>query len=106
MPTSAALAGRAQRHGDDSIADRVPAMLRDPDMGVRTEALLYLSREAGVDPLRQIEELGDFQDFSIRAGAAAFLSAPGPRESRGGAADDRGHGAQCRAGGERDRTDR
>src|SRR6185436_15074077 len=64
--------------GDDSIAERVPAMLRDPDIGVRTEALLYLSREAGIDPLRQIEELGDFQDFSIRAGAAAFLASPGP----------------------------
>jgi len=64
--------------GDGEIADRVPLMLRDPDIGVRTEALLYLSRESGVDPLRQIEELGDFEDFSIRAGAAAFLAAPGP----------------------------
>jgi AAA family ATP:ADP antiporter len=67
--------------GDATIADRVPAMLRDPDVGVRTEALLYLSREEGIDPLRQIEELGDFQDFSIRAGAAAFLSAPGPAQN-------------------------
>ena len=67
--------------GDDQISDRVPAMLRDPDLGVRTEALLYLSRESGVDPLRQIEELGDFEDFSIRAGAAAFLAAPGPAQN-------------------------
>jgi AAA family ATP:ADP antiporter len=64
--------------GDDTIVDRVQPMLRDPDIGVRTEALLYLSREAGIDPLRQIEEIGDFEDFSIRAGAAAFLAAPGP----------------------------
>jgi hypothetical protein len=56
-------------------------MLRDPDLGVRTEALLYLSRESGVDPLRQIQELGDFEDFSIRAGAAAFLAAPGPAQN-------------------------
>jgi AAA family ATP:ADP antiporter len=63
--------------GDDKIADRVPDMLRDPDIGVRTEALLYLSRESGIDPLRQIEELGDFEDFSIRAGTAAFLSSAG-----------------------------
>jgi ATP:ADP antiporter, AAA family len=67
--------------GDDQISDRVPAMLRDPDLGVRTEALLYLSRESGVDPLRQIQELGDFEDFSIRAGAAAFLAAPGPAQN-------------------------
>ena len=64
--------------GDPDISDRVPAMLRDADIGVRTEALLYLSREEGIDPLRQIEALGDFQDFSIRAGTAAFLAAPGP----------------------------
>lgn len=64
--------------GDAEIADRVPLMLRDSDIGVRTEALLYLSREAGIDPLRQIQELGDFEDFSIRAGAAAFLAARGP----------------------------
>ena len=67
--------------GDDEISERVPAMLRDPDLGVRTEALLYLSRESGVDPLRQIQELGDFADFSIRAGAAAFLAAPGPAQN-------------------------
>ena len=48
---------------------------------MRTEALLYLSRESGVDPLRQIQELGDFEDFSIRAGAAAFLAAPGPAQN-------------------------
>ena len=63
--------------GDGEILDRVPALLRDPDIGVRTEALLYLSREAGIDPLRQIQDLGDFEDFSIRAGTAAFLAAPG-----------------------------
>jgi ATP:ADP antiporter, AAA family len=66
---------------DPEISDRVPQMLRDPDLGVRTEALLYLSRESGVDPLRQIQELGDFEDFSIRAGAAAFLAAPGPAQN-------------------------
>jgi AAA family ATP:ADP antiporter len=64
--------------GDTEIASVVPAMLRDRDIGVRTEALLYMSREQGVDPLQQIEQLGDFDDFSIRAGMAAFLSAPGP----------------------------
>ena len=64
--------------GDRYIADHVMLMLRDPDLGVRTEALLYLSRESGRDPLQQIQELGDFEDFSIRAGTAAFLAAPGP----------------------------
>lgn len=67
--------------GDKEIADRAAAMLRDPDIGVRTEALLYLSREVGVDPLRQLEELGDVEGFSIRAGTAAFLAAPGPSQN-------------------------
>jgi len=63
--------------GDEEIEARIPQLLRDPDLSVRTEALLYLSRQPGVDPLRQIQELGDFEDFSIRAGTAAFLAAPG-----------------------------
>ena len=57
------------------------ALLHDPDLGVRTEALLYLSRERGIDPLAQIETLGDFADFSIRAGMAAFLASPGPAQN-------------------------
>ena len=48
---------------------------------MRTEALLYVTREMGVDPLAQIEELGDFEDFSIRAGMAAFLASPGPSQN-------------------------
>lgn len=67
--------------GDRTVASRATGMLRDPDLGVRTEALLYLSREAGVDPLRRIEELGEFEDFSIRAAMAAFLASPGPSQN-------------------------
>ena len=64
--------------GDRAIAPIAGDLLRDPDLGVRTEALLFLAREMGIDPLARIEELGDFADFSIRAGMAAFLSSPGP----------------------------
>ncbi len=63
--------------GDRTIAGRASEMLRDEDLGVRTEALLYLSREMGLDPLRQLQELGDFEGYSIRAGMVAFLAAPG-----------------------------
>jgi HEAT repeat protein len=48
---------------------------------VRTEALLYVTREMRVDPVRQLEELGDVEDFSIRAGMAAFLASPGPSQN-------------------------
>ena len=67
--------------GDKEIADRVSMMLRDPDIGVRTEALLYLAHNVGLDPLRQIEELGDVEGFSIRAGTAAFFASPGAAQN-------------------------
>ena len=63
--------------GDRTVAARATALLRDRDLGVRTEALLYVTRELGADPLRQLEELGEFEDVSIRAGLAAFLASPG-----------------------------
>ena len=64
--------------GDRSIVPRATEMLRDPDLGVRTEALLYVSGESGTDPLQLIEEIGAFEDFSIRAAVAAFFASPGP----------------------------
>jgi ATP/ADP translocase len=66
---------------DTSIGRTATGLLRDPDLGVRTEALLYVTREMRVDPLRQLEELGDVEDFSIRAGMAAFLASPGPSQN-------------------------
>ncbi len=67
--------------GDRDIGPRSVELLKDADLGVRTEALLYLTREMNVDPLAQIQKLGDFEDFSIRAGMAAFLAAPGPAQN-------------------------
>jgi ATP:ADP antiporter, AAA family len=67
--------------GDRDIADRAVMLLTDADLGVRTEALLYLTREMRVDPLAQIQKLGDFEDFSIRAGMTAFLASPGSAQN-------------------------
>lgn len=67
--------------GDRSVLPRAAAMLRDPDLGVRTEALLAVCRDGTADPLRQIEELGQFEDFSIRAAMAAFFASPGPSQN-------------------------
>ena len=67
--------------GDREIASTAVELLKDPDLGVRTEALLYLTREMRVDPLAQIQKLGDFEDFSIRAGMAAFLASPGTTQN-------------------------
>jgi AAA family ATP:ADP antiporter len=66
---------------DTSITRIATDLLRDPDLGVRTEALLYVTREMRVDPIRQLEELGDVEDFSIRSGMAAFLASPGPSQN-------------------------
>lgn len=67
--------------GDAMVASRAAELLRDPDLGVRTEALLAICCDGKVDPLQQIEELGQFEDFSIRAAIAAFFAAPGPRQN-------------------------
>ena len=72
-----ALAALAQA-GDRTAALRAETLLKDRDLEVRTQALLYLARDGGFDPLQRIQELGDFPDFSIRAATVAFLASPGP----------------------------
>jgi hypothetical protein len=56
-------------------------MLHDERLEVRTEALLYLTMHAPIDPLERIEELGGFADYSITAGMIAFLAHPGERQN-------------------------
>jgi ATP:ADP antiporter, AAA family len=67
--------------GDTGVAGSVEKLLLDPQLEVRTEALLYLSRHRHLDPLIRIEELGDFADFSIRAALVAYLAHPGPSQN-------------------------
>ena len=66
---------------DTTISRVATDMLRDPDLGVRTEALLYVTREMRVDPIEQLKELGRRRGFSIRSGMAAFLASPGPSQN-------------------------
>ena len=66
------------RTGDRRARLVAEGLLRDRDLEVRTQALLYLAREGGFDPLQRIQELGAFDDLSIRAGLVAFLAAKGP----------------------------
>ena len=70
----------------DEAADRpaqaaVEKLLYDPDIYVRTQALLYVAHHTQIDPLDRIEELGNFQDFSIRAAMITFLAQPGTHEN-------------------------
>ena len=63
---------------DDAATPMIQPLLKDRSLGVRTEALLFLSRGGDIDPLKTIEEIGDFEGYSIRAAMAAFLASPGP----------------------------
>jgi ATP:ADP antiporter, AAA family len=65
------------RAGDATVKDQVEQLVKDPDLGVRTEALLYLTEFDPTDPLQRIEGLGDFEDFSVQAAVVAFLARPG-----------------------------
>lgn len=67
--------------GDRSVLADVERLLYDRDLQVRTEALLYLTHLAHVDPLERIEALGDFPDFSIRSAMVAFLARPGDSQN-------------------------
>src|SRR5687767_10278068 len=69
------------RAGDATVKSQVAALLRDPNLEVRTEALLYLTAFDQTDPLEQIEQLGEFEDFSIRAAVVAFLARPGKSQN-------------------------
>jgi AAA family ATP:ADP antiporter len=62
---------------DDAVEPLVEKMLYDPELAVRTQALLYLAHHSRIDPLDRIEKLGEFGDFSIRAAMVSFLSQPG-----------------------------
>jgi AAA family ATP:ADP antiporter len=69
------------RAGDTTVRAKVEALLRDPHLEVRTEALLYLALHTHLDPLACIERLGDFADFSIRAALVTYLAHPGPAQN-------------------------
>jgi ATP/ADP translocase len=63
--------------GDTTVRADIEPLLRDPDLNVRTEALLYLAHYAHVDPLELIQDEGDFADFSVSSAVVAFLARPG-----------------------------
>jgi len=67
--------------GDKSVQSEVERLLYDPDLGVRTEAMLYVAHHARIDPLERIGEIGNFADFSIRSAMVSFLAHPGPTQN-------------------------
>lgn len=70
------------READDlSVLSQVEQLLHDPALEVRTEALLYLAHHTRLDPVSRLQELGDFPDFSIRAGIVAYLAYAGKTQN-------------------------
>jgi AAA family ATP:ADP antiporter len=67
--------------GDTSVLPAVEGMLKDPEIAVRTEAMLYLVHHAHVDPLLLLQELSEFEDFSVRSAVAAYLARPGEAQN-------------------------
>ncbi len=63
--------------GDKTVRADIEPLLRDSDLNVRTEALLYLTHHAHVDPLELMRDEGDFADFSVTSAVVAFLARPG-----------------------------
>jgi len=72
--------------GDTAVRSQMAALLKDDDLGVRTEALRYLTRHDHVDPLAQIEQLDDFSSATVRSAAVAFLGRPGDGQNLDAAA--------------------
>ena len=66
---------------DVAVRSSVTPLLKDEDLEVRTEALRYLTRHDRVDPLAQIEQLGDFPSAAVRSAAVAFLGRPGESQN-------------------------
>jgi AAA family ATP:ADP antiporter len=66
---------------DAEVLPQAELMLSDPDLCVRTEALLFLCGRQQFDPLERIQQLGDFADFSIRAALATYLARSGPAQN-------------------------
>jgi AAA family ATP:ADP antiporter len=62
---------------DAAARETILRLLHDEDLGVRTEALSYLSVHDHIDPIANIAELGKFADFSICSATIAFLARPG-----------------------------
>ena len=67
--------------GDEGARGLIVPLLKDHDIQVRTEALLYLSQYDHIDPLEQLEQGGDFADYSVRSGIVAYLARLGGDEN-------------------------
>jgi AAA family ATP:ADP antiporter len=62
---------------DKTALPEIQGLLKDPDLNVRTEALMYVAHHTHVDPLNMLEDLEGFADYSVRSAVVAYLARPG-----------------------------
>jgi AAA family ATP:ADP antiporter len=67
--------------GEPCALEDVQRLVGDQDLATRTEALLYLSRHTGCDPIAAAGEIRDFPEHCVRASIAAYLATPGPAQN-------------------------
>lgn len=67
--------------GDLAVRPQVAVLLRDDNLEVRTEALMYLTRHDNIDPVANIDKISDFAEFSIRSATVAYLARPGEAQN-------------------------
>jgi ATP:ADP antiporter, AAA family len=58
----------------------VDRLLFDPDLRVRSAALLYMAH-AGLDPLERMQKAGDFEDLSVRSAMVVYLGRSGKAQN-------------------------
>jgi hypothetical protein len=66
---------------DTGAVARVEPLVRDPDEGVRAEALVYLSKYGSADPLTYLTELDEVHGSALASAITHFLSRPGPAQN-------------------------
>ncbi|MGE5814827.1 MAG: HEAT repeat domain-containing protein, partial [Acidobacteriota bacterium] len=67
--------------GEPTAIPDVERLVADEDLATRTEALLFLSRHTGRDPIAAVGEIHDFPEHCVRASIAAFLASEGPAQN-------------------------
>jgi AAA family ATP:ADP antiporter len=66
--------------GDTDAIDAIDPLVDDPDGSVRTEALLFLTRVAGVDPLTRVQHLDAIGGASLHMALVGHLARQGPHQ--------------------------
>ncbi|OGG53265.1 MAG: hypothetical protein A3F84_05145, partial [Candidatus Handelsmanbacteria bacterium RIFCSPLOWO2_12_FULL_64_10] len=71
-----------QVHGDETLAPDVEALIQDEDPEVRMEAIQFLCRMRGGDPLKRMKGYLEHPDFRVQSAAVGCVAAFGAPEEK------------------------